>query len=105
MRPNSDAHSTGAERVAGLNQSLRLIRQGKARRVYLAGDADRAFAMRVLEALRDAPGCELVLTYTAAELAELAGVEVPTAVIAESDDPLGDSSAPKGKKTAKAIDK
>ena len=42
MRPNSDAHSTGAERVAGLTQSLRLIRQGKARRVYLAGDADRA---------------------------------------------------------------
>ena len=105
MRPNSDAHSTGAERVAGLNQSLRLIRQGKARRVYLAGDADRAFAMRVLEALRDAPGCELVVTYTAAELAEMAGVEVPTAVIAQSDAPLSGPSAPKGKKTAKAIDK
>ena len=101
MRPNSDAHSTGAERVAGLNQSLRLIRQGKARRVYLAGDADRAFAIRVLEALRDAPSCELVVTYTAAELAELAGVEV----IAESDAPLSGPSAPKGKKTAKAIDK
>lgn len=45
------------------------------------------------------------MTYTAAELAEMAGVEVPTAVIAESDDPLSGPSAPKGKKTAKAIDK
>ena len=30
MRQNSDGHSTGADRVAGLNQSLRLIRQGRA---------------------------------------------------------------------------
>ena len=29
MRQNSDGHSTGADRVAGLNQSLRLIRQAE----------------------------------------------------------------------------
>ena len=52
-----------------------------------------------------AQDAEVIHIGSEAELAELAGVEVPTAVIAESDDPLGDSSAPKGKKTAKAIDK
>ena len=71
------------KRVAGYNQFLKLVRRGKALKIYLAADADTFFA-RGVKAELQGKGIEFDESHTAKQLAEMAGVEVPTAVITES---------------------
>ena len=72
-------------RVAGYNQFLKLVRRGKALRVYLANDADVYFSNRIKSELSNAERVELVTRYNSNELASMAGVDVPTAVITETE--------------------
>ena len=67
--------------VAGYNQFVKLVRKGKAEKVYLASDADVFFERAVRSELVATPEVGLDVTRSASQLAEFAGVEVPTAVI------------------------
>ncbi|MBR6562444.1 MAG: hypothetical protein IKK70_00720 [Clostridia bacterium] len=72
-------------RVAGYNQFVKLVRRGKAVKVYLAKDADFYFSEGIRRELESHNNVELDECYTASELAAMAGVEVPTAVITETE--------------------
>ena len=73
----------GRRWVAGLNQSVKLIRAGKAKKIYLAIDADRAFKERVQEEVRESGGVAVDMRYSAAEIASFAGIDVDTAILTE----------------------
>ena len=75
--------SCGKKLVAGFNQFSKLVRRGKAVKVYLAKDADIFFINGVRAELSGNNTVELNTEYTCDRLAELAGVEVPTAVLTE----------------------
>ncbi|MBQ5838058.1 MAG: hypothetical protein IIW39_05225 [Clostridia bacterium] len=76
--------STGPRRrIAGYNQFVKLVRRGKAVKVYLASDADVFFTEGVKRELAGRPEIILDVTHTADDLAAMAKVEVPTAVITE----------------------
>ena len=66
---------------AGYNQFVRLVRRGCAVKVCLARDADRRYSVGVREELANHPEIVLDDSLSAEKLAELAGVEVPTAVL------------------------
>ncbi len=76
--------SCGRRRVAGFNQFAKLVRRGKAVKVYLANDADVFFKNGVKNELAGNKTVKLDTSYTSAQLAEMVGVEVPTAVITET---------------------
>jgi len=78
--------SCGSRLVAGYNQFSKLVRRGKAVKVYLAKDADFFFTNGVRNELSGNKQVELNTSYTSAQLAEMAGVEVPTAVLTETID-------------------
>ena len=75
----------GKRRVAGYNQFVKLLRRGKAVKVYLANDADVFFAARIKSELSGNDSVALETRYNSDELASMAGVEVPTAVITETE--------------------
>ncbi len=75
----------GTKRVAGYNQFVKLVRRGKAVKVFLASDADFVFAENIKRELSDKTGIELETRYTSKDLATMAGVDVPTAVITETE--------------------
>lgn len=78
--------STGPRRrIAGYNQFVKLLRRGKAIKVCLANDADFYFAENIRREL--AGHTEVILddAHTADDLAAMAGVDVPTAVITETE--------------------
>ncbi len=77
--------SSPRRRVAGYNQFSKLVRRGKAIRVFLANDADIYFQNRIKEELSGAKSVELVTRYSSNDLAAMAGVDVPTAVITETE--------------------
>ena len=67
---------------AGWNRAQKLLRKGLTKKLYLAMDADAAFAATVqCEAAK--AGISPDLTKTGKELAAMAGVEVFTAVLSE----------------------
>ena len=72
------------KRVAGFNQFLKLVRRGKALKVYLANDADSFFSRGVKNELSGQTNVVLDEKYTSKQLAEMVGVEVPTAVVTET---------------------
>ncbi len=72
-------------RIAGYNQFVKLLRRGKAIKVYLANDADVYFADGVKRELKAHPEVLLDNTHTCDDLAAMAGVDVPTAVITEAE--------------------
>lgn len=76
--------SCGRKRVAGYNQFIKLVRRGKAVRVWLASDADFAFAENIRRELL--PHSHIILdeSQNSKQLAKSAGVDVPTAVITEA---------------------
>ena len=76
--------SCGRRRVAGYNQFVKLVRRGKAVKVYLASDADFFFADGIRRELESHSEIELETRYTSKDLATMAGVDVPTAVITEA---------------------
>ena len=67
---------------AGWNRAQKLMRKGQAETLYLASDADDAFAATVLAAAK-AAGISPDQTKTGVQLAAMAGVEVFTAVLTE----------------------
>ena len=67
---------------AGWNQAKKLMKKGKVNKLYLASDADDAFARTVLAEAKSA-GISPDQTKTGDRLAEMAGVEVFTAVLTE----------------------
>lgn len=75
--------SEGRSWVIGVNQSLKLIRSGKAKKVILAKDADVMFASKVMHEIKRAGVAEVDTRFTSRQLAEKAGVDVPTAIITE----------------------
>lgn len=78
--------STGPRRrIAGYNQFIKLVRRGKAVKVYLASDADVFFSDGVKRELDGHPEIILDVTHTSDDLAAMAKVEVPTAVITETE--------------------
>ena len=77
--------SCGRRRVAGYNQFLKLLRRGKAIKVYLANDADYYFSENVKRELNGARNVELDVSHSADDLAAMVNVEVPTAVITETE--------------------
>lgn len=77
--------SCGNKRVAGYNQFVKLVRRGKAVKVFLASDADFVFSENIKRELADRPSIELEMRYSSKDLATMAGVDVPTAVITETE--------------------
>ncbi len=75
----------GRRSVAGYNQFVKLVRRGKATKVYLANDADRFFAESIRAELVGRAEVELDTSFSSDELAKKAGVDVPTAVITETE--------------------
>lgn len=76
--------SCGRRRIAGFNQFVKLVRRGKAVKVYLASDADVFFAEGVKRELADHKSVVLDTAHTSDDLAAMVNVEVPTAVITET---------------------
>lgn len=72
--------STGHEIAVGLNRSLKLIRAKKAKKIYLANDADGFFVDKVMNAVNGVE-VEIDESYTAEQLAEKYGIEVPSAIV------------------------
>lgn len=73
----------GRSWVIGVNQSLKLIRLGKAKKVILAKDADVLFTSKVMNEVKRAGKIDIDTSFTSQQLAEKAGVDVPTAIITE----------------------
>lgn len=73
----------GRSRVIGVNQSLKIIRSGKAKKVILAKDADASFINKIKNEIRKVGGVEIDARYDSSQLAQAAGVDVPTAIITE----------------------
>lgn len=69
-------------REAGWNRAQKLLRKGLIKKLYLAMDADSAFAAAVVHEARKA-GVSPDQSKTGKELADMAGVEVFTAVLSE----------------------
>ena len=70
---------------AGLNRSLKLIRQGRAKTVWLALDADPPVVSRVLEAAAE-KGIVPNREKTGLQLAKMCNIDVYTAVAVEKID-------------------
>ena len=78
MQPNSEE---GSIMAVGFNQSVKLIRAGKAQKVFLASDADRMFTAKVKNEIRQSGYVETDESMTALQLGKMAGIEVPAAII------------------------
>ncbi len=77
--------SSGSRRcVAGYNQFVKLVRRGKATKVWLASDADFVFAENIKRELANHPNVILDESQSSEQLKAQAGVDVPTAVITEA---------------------
>ena len=70
-----------AQKVVGLRQSLRAIRDGQATTVFLAADAEDRVTAPILAACREA-GLTPVSVETMAALGEACGVHIGAAVAA-----------------------
>ena len=67
-----------AQKVVGVKQSLRALREGRARKVFLACDADPAVTGRVEDACASVP---VERNFTMAQLGSAAGIAVGAAVV------------------------
>jgi len=73
----------GRSWVVGVNESLKLIRSGKAKKVILARDADTSFSSKIINEVKKAGEIRVDTRYTSKQLAKKAGIAVPTAIITE----------------------
>ena len=69
------------DRVVGVKQSRRAIREGRVDRVFLAANADPALT-GPLEELCGAQGIPVDMRFTMEELGRAAGIQVGAAVVA-----------------------
>ncbi len=70
---------------AGLKQSLRTIKAGKAKRVYIALDADSYVLRNVIEVAKKHQ-IDIVEIESMKELGKMAGIDIGTAVAVQTDD-------------------
>lgn len=75
-----DENSSSREIAVGLNRSLKLIRAKKAKKIYLANNADSYFVEKVMNAVNGVT-VEIDESYSAEQLAEKYGIEVPSAIV------------------------
>ena len=68
------------EKVIGVKQSRKAVREGRAKRVYLACDADPAITDPVAESCRRA-GIPVEAAHTMAQLGRACGIAVGAAVV------------------------
>ena len=68
-----------AQKVVGVKQSLRALREGRARKVFLACDAAPTVTGRVEDACASVP---VERNFTMAQLGSAAGIAVGAAVVA-----------------------
>ena len=66
--------------VAGLKQSLKMLRAGKAAKVYLASDADFYISAKISEECGQT-GTELEVSFSKSELGRICKIEVDAAVV------------------------
>jgi len=69
------------EKVTGVKQSRKAIRDGRAKRVYLACDADPAITEPVADSCRSA-GIPVETAYTMTQLGQACHITVGAAVVA-----------------------
>ena len=69
------------EKVVGVKQSRKAIREGRARRVYLACDADPAITDPIAASCAQA-GIPMETDYTLAQLGQACSITVGAAVVA-----------------------
>ncbi len=69
------------EKLVGSKQTRKAIREGRAKTVFIARDAD-AFVTQPIQELAAGRGLEIVFVPSMKELGERCGVEVPTACAA-----------------------
>lgn len=69
------------EKVIGVKQSRRAVRDGLARQVFLAADADPALTEPLLQQCREQE-IPVELRFTMRELGQAAGIQVGAAVVA-----------------------
>ncbi len=67
--------------VAGLKQSLKMITSQKAKKVYLAADADFYISSKISDACIET-GTDIEVSFSKAELGKLCKIEVDAAVVA-----------------------
>lgn len=72
-------------RAVGQRETLRVIREGRARVVYIAGDADQ-FIIEPVIALATRSQCELVKVESMGQLGRLCGISVGAACAAVLND-------------------
>ncbi len=70
-------------RIAGYNQFAKLLRKGNVIKVYIAKDADPYFSDNIFRELVNHKEIEVSTKYSAERLAQMMGVDVPTAVVTE----------------------
>ncbi len=66
--------------VAGLKQSLKMIKEGKAAEVYLASDADFILSSKISDACLE-KGIQPISSHTKSELGKICRLDVDTAVV------------------------
>lgn len=69
------------EKVVGVKQSRKAIREGKAKRVYLASDADPAMTEPLARSCAER-GIPVERTYTMSQLGQACGITVGASVAA-----------------------
>lgn len=67
--------------VAGLKQSLKSIKSGKAKKVYLAADADFYISSTISDACAQT-GTDIEVSFSKSELGKFCRIEVDAAVVA-----------------------
>lgn len=67
--------------VAGLKQSLKMINSEKAKKVYLAADADFYISSKISDACAQT-GTDIEVSFSKSELGKLCRIEVDAAVVA-----------------------
>lgn len=70
-----------ASYVVGLKQSLKVISAKKAKKVFLASDADFYISSKVSDACAD-NGVDIEVSYTMEELGKMCKIDVGAAVVA-----------------------
>ncbi len=79
---NSDSAVPRCKYIAGLNQTKKAIRSGRADNVYLADDAD-ASVRTYVEALCGEAGVSVTSGYSMLQLGGMCGIDIGCAVCAE----------------------
>jgi len=73
---------TDSKRAIGANQTIKLIRNKKARMIFLAKDADNAFKAKILDEINRSEPVPVNAAYNSKELGEHCGIDVECAVVA-----------------------